>query len=265
MNETKTLLTFAGFDPSAGAGILLDVSVFRSTGFHGTAVITALTTQNTLGVRSTYCPPFDFIREQYRILEEDTDFCGIKTGMLGSVDNLPLLSKILTDNADIPAVVDPVFRSTSGTWLFDENRVSDFVAQIKGKATLLTPNTQEAALISGQSAQDRTEMKIAAKKIYDACGFPCLITGGQLKNSVMDILYDGHTFQVYENEKLDKRVHGTGCFLSSKILCCLVLGKDLDSACASAISATHKAIERAEPIGRGQHVIVFRQTMNQGL
>jgi len=257
LNKRKTLLTFAGFDPSSGAGVLLDVNTFHSLGFHGTAIITSLTAQNTEGVLRTFCPPSDFVWAQYRALQDDINLSGIKIGMLGGEENLAILSKILTDNVDVPKVVDPVIRSTSGTWLFDKNAVPDFIEHIKGKATLLTPNIHEATLITDVPIKDLEGMKIAAEKIYGICGFPCLITGGHLEDIVSDILYDGHTFQLYQNKKIAKKVHGTGCFLSSSILCYLALGNRLDEACAIAISATRKAIERAEPIGRGQHIIPF--------
>jgi hydroxymethylpyrimidine/phosphomethylpyrimidine kinase len=257
VSKKKTLLTFAGFDPSSGAGVLLDVSAFRSLGFHGAAVITSLTAQNTEGILSTFCPPADFVWDQCRAIEEDMTLSGMKTGMLGCRQNLAVLSKILSHHPGIPRVVDPVFQSTSGTWLFDKNAVADFIESIKGKASLLTPNTQEAMLIAKGSIKNTEGMKAAAEKIYAQCGFPCLVTGGNFKDSVFDILFDGHTFHLYENKKIAKKVHGTGCYLSSCILGYLVLGKDLDVACAKAISATHDAIERAEPVGRGQHIILI--------
>lgn len=247
----------AGFDPSAGAGVLLDVNTFRSFGFHGAAVITSLTAQNTEGVRGTFCPPSDFVWEQYRALREDIALSGIKAGMLGSVENLSILQKILTAHTDLPKVVDPVFRSTSGAWLYDKHSILDFVECVRRKATLLTPNIHEATLMANVVIEDIEGMKIAAEKIYGLCGFPCLITGGHLEDVVSDILYDGHTFHHYKNRKIGKKVHGTGCFLSSAILCYLTLGSRLDEACATAIAATRRAIERADPIGRGQHVIVF--------
>jgi hydroxymethylpyrimidine/phosphomethylpyrimidine kinase len=257
LNKRKILLTFAGFDPSSGAGVLLDVNTFRANGFHGTAILTSLTAQNTEGVLSIFRPPPEFVGEQYRALQEDMTLSGIKIGMLGSVENLSLLSIVLNDNADVPKVVDPVFRSTSGTWLFDKNEIPNFIEHIKGKVTLITPNTHEATLIANVSIKDIEGMKTAAEKIYGLCGFPCLITGGHLGDVVSDILYDGHTFHIYKNKEIAKKVHGTGCFLSSSILCYLSLGNQLDEACAAAISATRKAIERAEPIGKGQHIIPF--------
>lgn len=257
MNERKILLTFAGFDPSSGAGVLLDINAFRANGFQGTAVITSLTVQNTEGVLRTFCPPSDFVQEQYRALRKDMTLSGIKIGMLGCKENLTVLSQILIESQDIPKVVDPVFQSTSGAWLFDKNAVSDFIERLKGNATLLTPNIHEAKLITGVPIKDIEGMKTAAAKIFDLIGFPCLVKGVHLEDAVSDILYDGHAFHLYKNKKIAKKVHGTGCFLSSSILCNLVLGKRLDEACAAAISATHRAIKKAEPMGRGQHIIPF--------
>jgi len=257
LNKKKTLLTFAGFDPSGGAGVLLDVNTFCSLGFHGTAVITSLTVQNTEGVLSTFYPPSEFVWEQYKALKEDMPLSGIKMGMLGSVENLSILSRILSDQIDIPKVVDPVFRSTSGTWLFDKDAIPEFIEHIRDNVSLLTPNTHEAALIAGVPIEDTEGMKIAAEQIYGTCGSPCLITGGQIEDTVSDILYDGHTFHHYKNKIIAKKVHGTGCFLSSSILCNLAAGNPLEEACAKAISATREAIKKAESIGRGQHIIIF--------
>lgn len=256
MNKRKTLLTFAGFDPSSGAGILIDINTFQSTGFHSAAVITSLTAQNTESVLRTFCPPADFVWEQYRAIREDIVLSGIKIGMLGCAENVAVLSKILSNHDDIPRVMDPVLQSTSGTWLFDKKAIPELVGHIKGKATLLTPNTHEATLIANIPIMSVDDMKAAATTIYGLVGFPCLITGGAFEDSIVDILFDGHSFRLYTNTKIEKKVHGTGCFLSSSILCNLALGKGMDEACATAISATQKAIDRAEPIGRGQHIIL---------
>ncbi|MBN1225318.1 MAG: bifunctional hydroxymethylpyrimidine kinase/phosphomethylpyrimidine kinase [Candidatus Aminicenantes bacterium] len=258
-SKDKVLLTVAGFDPCGGAGVILDVETFKHRGFQGAAVVTSLTVQNTKEVEEVFCPPPDFVWAQYRALHSDMPISGIKIGMLGCKENIPIAAKILTDNPDKPRVVDPVLRSTSGTWLLEEGSVSEFINKIGRKATLLTPNVREAELISKTVIKTPKDAEVAASRIFQSWGTPCLIKGGHLMDAVTDILYDGHRFHHYEGERIEKTVHGTGCFLSATILALLAEGNSLTQACAMAIDATRSAISKAIPLGQGQNIISFFQ------
>jgi len=253
----KILLTVAGFDPCGGAGIILDVATFMHSGFQGAAVVTSLTVQNTKEVKEIFCPPPDFVWAQYRALLDDMPISGIKIGMLGCLENIPIVGKILADNPGMPRVVDPVVRSTSGAWLLNERAVPELIEKIRGNATVITPNIREAELISGSVIKSVEDMKAAASLILQIAGMPCLIKGGHLENAPRDVLYDGRQFHVYEGKRLQKKVHGTGCFLSASILSSLTGGKALNEACAAAIEATRTAIEKAIPVGHGQYMISF--------
>lgn len=251
----KTLLTAAGFDPTSGAGISLDLMVFQSAGFQGVAVLTSLTEQNTKEVKKIYCLPPEFVRAQYETLAKDIPFSGIKVGMLGSGKNIPVIKQILEDNPKIPRVVDPVFKSSSGAWLMEPESIPDYISEIRGKASLLTPNLEEASLISGTKIATEKDMRTAAREIYSLSRMPCLIKGGHFPKQSLNLLYDGKGFHLFKKKKLKKKVHGTGCFLSSSLLTFIARGDPLEKACHLALELVHKAIEEAEAYGRGQLLI----------
>jgi len=175
--------------------------------------------------------------------------------MIGCAENISVIAKILTDNPKIPIVIDPVFKSSGGNWLYDKKSIPAYMAKIRAKASLLTPNLAEAEWISGIKVRNVAEMRTSAEKIYALTSTPCLIKGGHLRDQNVDILFDGKTYVRFKNKKLKKTVHGTGCFLSSSLLCHLANGLPLDHAASLAIKATHEAIKKAAQIGKGQLII----------
>lgn len=248
----KTLLSVAGFDPTSGAGVTLDMKVFRIFGYYGMGVLTSLTSQDTKSVKKIHCPSARFVEEQYRCLSADVEFSGIKIGMIGCADNIDVIGKMLSDHQKIPIVIDPVFKSSGGNWLIEKKSIPQYMATITKRASLLTPNMAEAGWISGIKVTDVETMHAAAKKIHELTAIPCLVKGGHLPGQNIDVLFEGETFSCFQNRKLKKSVHGTGCFLSSAILCYLVKGAILDRAVSEAIEKTHSAIKKAIKIGKGQ-------------
>jgi len=253
----KVLLSIAGYDPTSGAGIILDLKVFQHLDFEGMAILTSVTSQNTIHVKKFHCIPSDFLWDQYKCLCEDVNFSGIKVGMVGCRNNIPIIERILSDNPDIPKVIDPVFKSSSGIWLLEKKAVSIYIKKIIGKASLLTPNLEEAALISGRKVENLSDMKEAAERIYSLTRVPCMIKGGHLPNQASDLLFDGTIFHLLKKEKITKKVHGTGCFFSSSLLGYLAKGKSLKKACSLASRLTFNAIKNAVSIGHGQAIITF--------
>jgi hydroxymethylpyrimidine/phosphomethylpyrimidine kinase len=251
----KVLLSIAGYDPTAGAGILLDIRTFIKLGFHGIGIVTALTAQNTARVTDTFFPPARFIEEQYQELIVDIKISGIKVGMLGSRENIPVITQILSENPEIPLVIDPIIRSSSGYRLLAEEDLSVYTETIGPKASLITPNIYEATLLSGMAIKDIDGMHRAAERIFQTILAPCLLKGGHLEDQPTDVLFDGEKFTLFPNKKIEKTVHGTGCFLSSSLLSYLVLGRSVQDACKLAIQDTADAIKTAVPIGYGQHII----------
>ncbi len=251
----KILLSAAGFDPTSGAGVSLDLKVFHLLDFHGMSILTSITSQNTKSVNKVFCIPPEFIMDQYKTLSEDVSLSGIKVGMVGCGENIQIIKHILSENPSIPRVVDPVFKSSSGTWLLEKDSIRGYISEIEGKSSLLTPNVEEAGMISGLKIDSLEEMKKAAKCIYSITGTPCFIKGGHISKQMVNVLYDGIKFYLFKKERLKKNVHGTGCFLSSSLLAYLAKGNTLEEACHQATQLTHNAIKNSIQMGGGQHII----------
>jgi hydroxymethylpyrimidine/phosphomethylpyrimidine kinase len=257
MKKKKVLLSIAGYDPTAGAGIFLDIQTFMDLGFHGTGIVTALTAQNTNEVRDKFCPPPNFLLKQYQALRDDIPISGIKVGMLGCYHNILEVAQILSKHPEIPIVVDPILKSSSGFWLLEKEDISVYTEMVGSKASLLTPNIYEATVLSGMDIHNIGDMKKAAERIFHVCKTPCLVKGGHLKDSPVDALFDGKSHFLYKKEKIQKSVHGTGCLLSSSILGYLVQGHSIKYACALGIQLTTEAIKNAIPVGHGQYIFQF--------
>jgi len=253
----RVLLSAAGYDPSGGAGVLLDLKVFHDFGFYGAGIVTAITIQNTQTVQGVFRPPARTLKSQYDTLAKDLAFAGVKIGMAGSAQNVETIAAILAANRKIPRVVDPVFRSSSGTWLLGKKSIPSFIRKILGRASVLTPNLEEAGLITGRKVRTLEAMREAAEKIYKLTEVPCFLKGGHLEKEAVNLLFDGKQTFLFGNPKINKDVHGTGCFLSSSLLCYLALGNPLGKACELATELTFEAIKNAVRIGGGRHVISF--------
>ncbi len=251
------LLSVAGFDPTGGAGVLLDIRVFESLGFRGLGVITSVTSQSPDRFQGAVHLPPRTVTGQYRPLEGGYEILGVKVGMIGSLGNLAAAARILGGNPDVPRVVDPVFASSSGARLLEKKAVPRFLGAFAGKADLVTPNLAEAAALAGRPVTTGPEMREAALRIFERSGIPCLLKGGHLPGGPVDLLYDGKSFREFRNRRVDKSVHGTGCFLSSAVLAYLADGRGLEEACGLAIELTQQAIRGAAPAGGGRAVFRF--------
>jgi hydroxymethylpyrimidine/phosphomethylpyrimidine kinase len=246
------LVSVAGFDPSGGAGVLLDLRVFQARGFRGMAVLTGLTVQDTRGVFSVRPLPAPFVLSQFRALAADVAIAGVKVGMLGSRANLAAAARILEDAAGSPRVVDPVLRSTSGADLLAREAVPGFLRAVRGRLSVLTPNISEASRLTKLRVGSVEEMAAAARRLAEAILAPCLVTGGHLEGGPVNVLFDGARTRLYASPRLPGRVHGTGCYFSSALLAALAGGADLDAACRRATRLTRDAFRRAETVGRGR-------------
>ena len=251
------LLSLAGFDPTSGAGVTLDTRVFAKAGYVGMGLITAITVQNTREVRDVHCLPAALVREQFRALDEDADIRGIKIGMLGCREHISTVASIGEAFKAAPVVVDPVLRSSSGACLLAPEAAADYMAALSGRISLLTPNLEEAAVITGSEVSTPGDMESAARQIFRDHRIPSLVKGGHLPGDVVDVLFDGNSLYVYERERSQGDVHGTGCLLSSLILCFLAGDIPLPEACQRAGIQTQQAIRNAAAAGRGQRLIVL--------
>ncbi len=247
----KALLTLAGFDPSSGAGATLDLRVFNSRGYYGLAVLTSVTVQNSSRVYDYRSLSPDLVRQQYRQLRSDFKLSGLKVGMVGSRKLFPVIKDILSENRRLPVVVDPVFRSTSGGWLLEKQSLKNYLKAISGKITLLTPNLTEASLLLGQKIDTPEKMAEAARQLAELTSSACLVKGGHLIDRAVDILFDGRRIFRFQKRKLPLDVHGTGCFLSSAILCYLADGRSLPEACQKASHWLQLRLRSPLKISRG--------------
>ena len=246
------VLSVSGFDPSGGAGALLDAAVFRRLGFRAAAVVTAVTVQNSAGVKSVHPLTARLVRAQWRALDEEESIAGIKVGMAGTADNLRTIVRELGRHPGIPRVVDPVLRATSGARLLDRAAESGFLKSLKARATLLTPNRDEAARLAGRPVRSVREMEEAARLIFERSGVACLVKGGRLAGAAIDVLYDGRRSFLFSQARIAGDVHGTGCYLSASIVGFLVRGQALSDAVRRAAAATHRAMRQARPAPGGR-------------
>jgi hydroxymethylpyrimidine/phosphomethylpyrimidine kinase len=249
---TKNLVSIAGYDPSGGAGVLLDIGVFENLGHRGFGVLTAVTAQSPERVDRVFPVAARAVTAQFARLAGTAAVAGIKVGMLATAENLAAAARILAGNAPVPRIVDPVFRSSSGTVLLEKAAWAGFLAALRGKADLITPNLDEAGMLEGAPVRTVPDMRSAAQAISRSARMPCLLKGGHLDGPAVDLLYDGKTFTAFEHERQAKSVHGTGCYLSSAILAFMADGRPLEEACALGIARVGRAIRVAVPAAGGR-------------
>jgi hydroxymethylpyrimidine/phosphomethylpyrimidine kinase len=213
-------LTIAGSDPSGGAGIQADLKTFSALGAYGTAVITALTAQNTQGVTGVHLVPAAFVTEQLRTLAADVRLDAIKIGMLGTAELADAVGDFLHRHPHPVVVLDPVMVSTSGDRLLSDDAV-DALRRLLPLASLITPNLPEAAdLLGTDVATDVETMREQARALVDAGAHRVLLKGGHLaegKDSVDVFLGPEGVHELAAARVATKNTHGTGCTLSSAI------------------------------------------------
>jgi hydroxymethylpyrimidine/phosphomethylpyrimidine kinase len=255
----RAALTIAGSDSSAGAGIQADLKTFAALGVYGASAITAVTSQNTSGVNGVFALPVDIVRAQIESLAEDLSLAAVKTGMLGTADNVTAVAEIL-GRLQLPnLVVDPVMMASSGTCrtLLAPEAVSVLKSRLLPLATVVTPNVAEASGLSGITVNSAGTARDAAKRIFDAGAKAVLVKGGHLEGTEsIDRLFDGHGFTEFSAPRSQLgALHGAGCTFASAIAARLALGDELAIAIDRAKRYVTGAIEHAIPIGRGARVL----------
>ncbi len=249
------VLSVAGFDPTSGAGVSADLKTFAAHNCYGTAAVSAITLQTTQGVRGIECLAAQTLVEQINAVAEDIPVAAVKVGMLGSAANVDAVADSLARFSFPFVVLDPVFRSTSGAVLLEEDGIERLRARLLPKVTLVTPNLAEAEQITGRKVTSVEEMKAAATEIYEKYGARVVITGGHL-DKPQDVFYDGQQHSVFAGDRIrSENTHGTGCAFSSAIAANLALGKSLADAIVLAKAYVTQAIEKGHSIGRGQGVL----------
>ena len=237
-------LTIAGSDSCGGAGIQADLKTFNALGVHGASVLTALTAQNTLGVRAVHIVDERMIEAQLDSVLQDLPVRAAKTGMLGSPAAIRAIARRL-DAADpaIPLVMDPVMVATSGSELADTETVAA-MRKLMARATLLTPNLDEAAALAGMAVATVADMRAAARRLLESGCRAVLIKGGHLEGQqVTDLLIADGLERSWSHDMLEGRFHGTGCTLSAAIAAALARGETLQDAVDTAIRFVQSAMQ----------------------
>ncbi|HEY6794227.1 MAG TPA: bifunctional hydroxymethylpyrimidine kinase/phosphomethylpyrimidine kinase [Kineosporiaceae bacterium] len=251
-------LTIAGSDPSGGAGVQADLKTFSALGAYGTAVLTALTAQNTRGVTGVHLVPAAFVTEQLRTLVADVRIDTIKIGMLATAELAEAVGAFLAGYRCDCVVLDPVMVATSGDRLLAEDAV-EAVRRLLPRADLITPNLPEAAHLLGDApATDVAGMRAQAQRLLEAGARRVLLKGGHLARSggpqlpAVDVLAGPEGVRELAADRVaTANTHGTGCTLSSAVAALRPQRPGWPEAVADAKTWLTRAIEAADGLGVG--------------
>jgi hydroxymethylpyrimidine/phosphomethylpyrimidine kinase len=248
------VLSIAGSDSGGGAGVQADLKTFAALGCYGMTAITALTAQNTLGVRSIHPVPLSILADQIDAVVEDIGVDAVKIGMLHSAPTVQTVATALDRHQLRQVVLDPVMVATSGATLIDPAAVTSLVRELFPRALLVTPNLDEAALLVEQPLRTEADMEAAARRLLAMGARAVLLKGGHLAgDTVSDLLLAGGAQPVWLRQPriATANTHGTGCTLSSAIAASLALGADLEQAVRQASEFVRAALRAGAEVRTG--------------
>ena len=248
----KTALSIAGSDCSGGAGIQADIKTMTMNGVYAMSAITALTAQNTTGVRAIQESTPDFLKQQIDAVFEDIYPDAVKIGMVASGDLIHVIADRLRYYNARNVVLDPVMVASAGSSLMKQNALQALVQELLPISTLVTPNIPEAQVLSGLTIASKEDMVTAAKQIGDSYHCAVLLKGGHSINDANDLLYASGEFQWFEGKRIDNpNTHGTGCTLSSAIASNLAKGYTLAESVQRAKDYISGALAAMLDLGKG--------------
>jgi hydroxymethylpyrimidine/phosphomethylpyrimidine kinase len=260
----KTALTIGGSDSSGGAGIQADLKTFTVLGVYGMSAITAVTAQNTLGVKEIREVSAELVARQIDAAAGDIEVDAVKTGMLGTVETIEAVKEALSRNKLSRYICDPVMYAKSGDELFKGDYAASLKKHLLPVATVVTPNRAEAAALTGIDKDRITSIagaKDAAKALLQTGAKAAVIKGIIVGEETVDLLYDGKEFLEFAGKTQDaKKTHGSGCAFSAAITAGLANGKKLTEAIDTAKQLVNMAIQYSDGQGRGTspvNVIAF--------
>lgn len=248
----KTVLTIAGSDSSGGAGIQADIKTITAHRLYAMSAVTALTAQNTMGVKSILESTPQFLADQLDCIFQDITPDAVKIGMVSSADLIEVIAQKLEEYHAEKIVVDPVMVATSGSRLLTEGAQQKLTERLLPLASLVTPNLKEAECLSGVEIRQKEDMVCAAKKISEGIRGAVLVKGGHLDDSADDLLYvDGAEIWI-RGERVDNpNTHGTGCTLSSAIASNLAMGYSVEESVRNAKAYLTGALKDGMNLGHG--------------
>lgn len=252
MMRRKTALSIAGSDCSGGAGIQADLKTMTMNGVYAMSVITAMTAQNTTGVRAVQEVAPAFLREQLDAVFEDIFPDAVKIGMVPSAEQIHVISERLRHYGAKNVVVDPVMAASTGSRLAKESSVKVMTEELLPVSSLVTPNVPEAQILSGIAIENREDMIRAAEVISSRCHCSVLVKGGHISGDADDLLLDGGEVFWFSGKRIENpNTHGTGCTLSSAIASNLAKGCAMPEAVQKAKEYLTGALAAMLDLGKG--------------
>ncbi|MEG1563263.1 MAG: bifunctional hydroxymethylpyrimidine kinase/phosphomethylpyrimidine kinase [Bacteroides sp.] len=255
MKRYPIILSIAGSDCSGGAGIQADIKTIAALGGYAAAAITAVTVQNTLGVKAVHPVPPEIVRGQIEAVMSDLKPDAVKIGMMNDELTVRIIANCLQKYQPEFVVCDPVMVSTSGRRLMENDAIGRMRTELFPLASLITPNLNEVAVLTGSKPTCLCEMQQAAARLSTEYGTSVLVKGGHLEGEEMyDVLqFAGNTYIYREKKIVSRNLHGTGCTLSSSIATYLAKNYPMNEAVEKSKRYVSLAIEAGKDleIGKG--------------
>ncbi len=248
------VLTIAGFDPSSGAGVTADIKTIAAHGCYGVSCITALTVQSTRGVKRVEPVAVEVVRDTLAEVAADVNIAAVRVGMLATAAVAAAVADFLEERRPPNVVVDPVLKASSGADLIDEDGREVLRLRLFKVATVITPNLNEGALLTGMDEKIAPQPRAVAESLHRLGARNVVVTGGDLPAPV-DFLSgeNGAIERAFPGERIETTAtHGTGCAFATALACNLALGQTLSEAVRLSGEYVRKAMASAYPVGRGK-------------
>jgi len=260
--------SIAGSDSGGGAGIQADLKTIEAGGAFGTSVITSVTAQNSTGVTSTHVLPTGEVGAQAEAVFGDFDVAAVKTGMLATSAVVDLVTERVADT-DAPAVVDPVMVAAAGDRLLEPEAEAAYESLV-AEAALVTPNAEEAEVLTGIAVEDTASARAAAEAILDLGAEAALVTGGHVPgDEVVDVLATAEAIETITHPRVETEAsHGSGCMLSAAVATRFASGDDLPVAVHTGVDLLGRAVRYHLDVGQGpgsvHHLVATRDRAERG-
>ncbi len=253
----KQVLTIAGSDSGGGAGIQADLKTMSNFSVYGASAITAVTAQNTKGVQGVEVLASDFVGKQIDSVASDLNFSAVKTGMLANGEIVKVVANKLVEYDFKNLVVDPVMVATSGDVLLAKEAIDILKKDLLPLAKVITPNLNEAKLLTGRNIKDEVSLEKLAKELYQFGAEYILVKGGHSsEKQAKDLLFTGKKLIEFSAPRLNTAdLHGTGCTLSAAIASNLALGHSVNQAVKISKDFITEAIRQGVKIGAGNNPV----------
>jgi hydroxymethylpyrimidine/phosphomethylpyrimidine kinase len=273
--KQPVVLSIAGFDPSSGAGVTADIKTAAAHGCYGIACITAITVQSTAGVRRVEPVDAALVRETLEELADDMEISGVRIGMMGSAKVVKAVADFLGSRRGkngqgkgLPHIVlDPVLKASSGAELLDNGGTALLIERLIPLVEVVTPNVEEAQVLTGIKVKDIDDMKAAAAKLHELGAPAVVVTGGHLDKAIDLLSFTskrGVEQEIFKAEKQESNsTHGTGCAFATAMACHLALERGVAEAALLAKTYVNAAISYGQPLGKGIGPVNHLYRMNQ--